>query len=148
MGHAKWPDNGLERVEACPVCNEKSRTLLYDGLTDRVFFCAPGRWTLYACNYCHSAYLDPRPTPETIGIAYNTYFTHEEKGEVVPKSRFGLLKRGLRNGYLNARYKTNLRPSMSIGRFITPLLPQKRTLNELIRNLPTHITKGKLVDIG
>ncbi|MBN6743213.1 hypothetical protein JKG47_22615 [Acidithiobacillus sp. MC6.1] len=39
-----WPADGLERVERCPICGEADRSLLYEGLTDKVFFCAPGQW--------------------------------------------------------------------------------------------------------
>src|SRR5260221_3119952 len=50
-------------------------TTLFRSLTDRTFRCAPGRWTLYGCAGCHSAYLDPRPTPQSIGLAYRRYYT-------------------------------------------------------------------------
>lgn len=144
----EWPEDGLERVESCPVCGAKARTLLHSGLTDRVFFCAPGEWTLYSCNQCHSAYLDPRPTAESIGLAYKNYFTHTEEKEKKMDSSLKRLKRGIRNGYLNKKYDTNLQPSIAFGRWLTPLLPQKRTLNEIYRNLPPRFNHGKLIDIG
>jgi 2-polyprenyl-3-methyl-5-hydroxy-6-metoxy-1,4-benzoquinol methylase len=143
-----WPPAGLERVERCPVCQSPERHLLYDHLTDRVFFCAPGEWTLYTCSQCQSAYLDPRPTPETIGLAYSNYFTHEEPTEKTPSSSFGRFKRRLRNGYLNAKYKCNLQPSSPLGRWVTPLLPQKRTQDEIYRRLPTNVHHGRVADIG
>jgi len=40
------------------------------------FHAAPGRWTLHRCRGCGSAYLDPRPTQATIGLAYRAYVTH------------------------------------------------------------------------
>ncbi|MHB1644059.1 MAG: class I SAM-dependent methyltransferase, partial [Acidithiobacillus sp.] len=52
-----WPPEGLEQVERCPICGEADRTLLHDGLTDKIFFCAPGRWSLYQCPTCGVAYL-------------------------------------------------------------------------------------------
>ena len=142
-----WPKEGLERVESCPICGEKDRTLLYEDLTDKVFFCAPGRWSLYSCPACGSAYLDPRPTLATIAMAYSAYYTHEEANDV-PKDRLGLFKRSLRNGYLNARYQAHLRPTWGMGRWITPLLPQKRWVDEGVRHLPTTGKPGVLVDIG
>jgi len=52
-----WPKDGLESVSRCPVCNSDKRELLYDRLTDRVFFCAPGEWSLYKCCNCGCGYL-------------------------------------------------------------------------------------------
>lgn len=147
MENQSWAKDGLERVESCPVCGEVDRTLLYEGLTDKVFFCAPGEWSLYRCAACGSAYLDPRPTSATIGRAYSAYYTHEEANDA-PRSRFGLIKRSLRNGYLNAHYQAQLRPAWGMGRWITPLLPQKRWVDEGVRHLPTTGKPGILVDIG
>lgn len=56
-------------------------TALYvvaQGETDRVFFCAPGKWNLYRCLDCESAFLDSRPTQNSIVKTYSTYFTHEQ----------------------------------------------------------------------
>lgn len=120
-----WPKEGLERVESCPICGEVDRTLLYEGLTDKVFFCAPGQWSLYSCPTCGCAYLDPRPTPATIAMAYSDNYTLEE-GNDAPKGRFARFTRRLRNDYLNALYNTDLQPAWKIGRWITFLLPRKR----------------------
>jgi len=143
-----WPQEGLERVERCPICSEVDRTLLYGGLTDKIFFCAPGRWSLYQCPTCGAAYLDPRPTSATIAMAYSAYYTHEE-GDDAPKGGFAHFKRRLRNDYLNARYNTDLQPAWKIGRWITFLWPQKRKqIDESVRHLPATGKPGVLVDIG
>ena len=143
-----WPADGLERVEECPVCGSAMRTLLYKSLTDKVFFCAPGRWTLYRCTDCNSAFLDPRPTTATIALAYSSYFTHELASDDAPQSRMGRIKRGIRNGYLNARYQVQLQPAILAGRWITPLLPAKRrAIDEFVRHLPQK-KGGKVADIG
>jgi len=143
-----WPQEGLERVESCPICGEVDRELLYEGLTDRVFFCAPGRWSLYRCMACGSAFLDPRPTPATIAMAYNIYFTHDD-GVEGAKGLFGSLKRRLRNGYINGLYNKNIQPASKIGHLITSLLPPKRRqIDESVRHLPTTRPPGTLVDIG
>ena len=148
LGNQPWPQEGLERVERCPICGEVDRTLLHDGLTDKVFFCAPGRWSLYQCPTCGAAYLDPRPTPATIAMAYSDYYTHEE-GDDAPKGRFAHLKRRLRNDYLNARYNADLQPAWKVGRWITPLLGRKRKqIDESVRHLPATGKPGVLVDIG
>jgi hypothetical protein len=77
----EWPANGLEVVDRCPVCGEGEREILHQGLRDQVFYCAPGEWTLYCCRGCCSAYLDPRPTAETIYLAYRKYYTHQLAGD-------------------------------------------------------------------
>ncbi len=42
-----WPAEELEAVDRCPLCGCADRKALHQDLTDRVFFCAPGRWSLY-----------------------------------------------------------------------------------------------------
>ncbi|MDQ3823220.1 MAG: class I SAM-dependent methyltransferase, partial [Actinomycetota bacterium] len=63
-----------EPVPACPVCGDGRRGVLHAGLVDRLYG-APGRWTLHRCAGCGAAYLDPRPTPESIAAAYERYYT-------------------------------------------------------------------------
>jgi len=95
-----WPISELESVDFCPLCKSADRKVLYKGLTDRVFFCAPGEWDLYRCGRCGTGYLDPRPTVASIGLAYKSYYTHEPEGgapEFDGKARS--LKASLRNGY-------------------------------------------------
>lgn len=64
-----WNKENMESVDACPVCNGQQRKILHNGLIDNVFRVAPGHWDLYECLNCVSAYLDPRPTLESIGRA-------------------------------------------------------------------------------
>ncbi len=144
-----WPADGLERVEQCPICGGADRSLLYEGLADNVFFCAPGQWSLYRCASCGAAFLDTRPTPSTIGLAYSAYYTHEEPDDA-PKGWLGGLKRSLRNGYLNKCYRVHLRPANKAGRWLMPILPHKKLVDELVRHLPPapHGKPGVLVDIG
>jgi 2-polyprenyl-3-methyl-5-hydroxy-6-metoxy-1,4-benzoquinol methylase len=71
-----WPSEGLEPVTACPVCGSASHEVMHTGLTDNTFFAAPGRWTMKGCVQCGTGYLDPRPTADSIGGAYASYYTH------------------------------------------------------------------------
>ncbi len=71
-----WPADGLAALGSCPVCGEARRSLFLDRLRDTTFYSAPGEWTLWRCADCRSLYLDPRPTPETVGLAYDDYYTH------------------------------------------------------------------------
>lgn len=144
----QWPEDGLERVDSCPVCGTKARTLLHKGLTDRVFFCAPGEWTLYSCDHCHSAYLDPRPNLATIALAYQNYYTHNQD-ENISNGKIAHLKRSLRNSYINYTYNSRLHPEIKLGYFIVMLFTQKRKeIDERLRHLPNNIENGIVLDIG
>ena len=145
-----WPPDGLEPVPACPACGASVRLTLYEGLRDRVFAVAPGSWTLYSCRGCGAAYLDPRPTRESIGLAYRNYVTADAPaapdGATSRSSSVGLLRHKLRNGYVNGRYGYALSPATSVGRFVLPLFPRKRETADMYwRHLPKQAT---LLDAG
>lgn len=146
-----WPESGLERVEFCPVCGLKRRRIFYDQLTDRVFFCAPGTWSFWECANCGSAFLDPRPTPETIHIAYETYFTHSGQWRK-PAVTLSLPRRFLRslaNGYFNRRFGTSFLPDRPLGQVLIHLLPFIRNTKDYVgRHLPKPWPGARLLDIG
>ena len=73
-----WPAEHLEKVPCCPVCGGSKRELMHSDLIDNVFHVAPGKWQLWRCLNCKSAFLDPRPTAQSIGLAYVDYYTHGE----------------------------------------------------------------------
>ena len=147
-----WPEGGLESVKQCPVCGNEQRTLLYEGLTDRVFRTAPGRWTLHQCVSCGSAYLDPRPNQATIGLAYGSYYTHDGQDHPTIR-RIGPLRTLLHdwlNGYINACYGLNRQPASTLGRWMIPLFPPIRAAADTECR---HLTRppaggGALLDIG
>lgn len=146
-----WPADGLERVKTCPVCASNRRDPLYEELTDRVFRCAPGAWALYRCNSCRSAYLDPRPTPDSIGLAYQNYFTHEvavqpQFSNTLPR---GYLNAGIRNDYLKARFGVTFYPRLPMGRLASYLMPYQRLAwDQRLRHLALPRKGAKLLDIG
>jgi 2-polyprenyl-3-methyl-5-hydroxy-6-metoxy-1,4-benzoquinol methylase len=115
-----WPEGGLERVSACPVCGDHQRKPAHDHLSDRVFRCAPGLWTLHECGGCGSAYLDPRPTPATIGRAYQQYCTHAPTGGVdyARASWWRRFRIAQRNAYLNRNYGYDLKPAVGLPLFL------------------------------
>lgn len=148
---APWPIEDLETVELCPVCRASERALLHQGLTDRVFGCAPGAWTLYACLACGSAYLDPRPTLSSIGRAYAEYFTHTSDESIsaneLPKAKW--LRRALANGYRNWRFGTRLAPATAWGVPLAFVVPGMRELLDVgYRYLPKADTGARLLDVG
>ena len=146
---SEWPVDGLEFVTNCPVCSADNRELLHEGLTDRVFFCAPGEWSMYRCESCASTYLDPRPTQETIGLAYQHYFTHKEVPDYSSLSFQGKIRRRLANGYRNHRYGTRDYPSSRLGIVVASLMPDVRAMTDgAMRHLPKVKEGARLLDMG
>jgi 2-polyprenyl-3-methyl-5-hydroxy-6-metoxy-1,4-benzoquinol methylase len=145
-----WPVAGLEFLGSCPVCGSADRDILYAGLEDRLYN-APGKWNLYSCGNCRSSYLDPRPSIETIQIAYGQYHTHTEQSVLPASELHGLrrLKRVLANGYKNWKFGTSLEPSSRFGILAAFLLPAQRAiLDRQYRHLPRRQQRGRLLDIG
>jgi SAM-dependent methyltransferase len=144
----EWPSDGLEAVPSCPVCAGEHRQVLYEGLTDRIFFTAPGRWTLHRCADCGSVFLDPRPDRATIGLAYANYYTHAE-GPAARPPRAERVRDAIRNGYLNARYGYELAPASRLGPVIAALLPKRRWYaDHLVRHLEREPGRNRLLDVG
>lgn len=147
-----WPESGLEVLGACPVCGAKRRRLLHEGLTDDAFRCAPGKWTLWRCDVCTNAYLDPRPDVETIGMAYRSYYTHAGEAARDDFSALGFLRKLRRlasNGYTNQRYGTKYSPSSPCLGLVLGLFPRARLgLDVLHRWMPKPNDGAKLLDVG
>lgn len=143
---SSWPPNGLETVARCPICGARERALLYEGLDDRIFFSAPGRWTLHRCIRCDAAFLDPRPNRATIGQAYSSYYTHQQASPTLGGADY---KAAIRNGYLNHRYGYRLAPSSALGPIVARLLPKRRWFaDRLVRHLNCPRGSGRLLDVG
>ena len=149
----EWPEEGKEILRSCPVCSGFERSVLHPELTDRIFFCAPGVWSMYRCDDCRCGYLDPRPTPQAIGLAYAEYYTHAAPQEEVFLSSSTFIGRRLaflRNGYLNVRFpRLGLTPSHPLGFRFLKYCPETHALAERdVRHLPAPSPGAKLLDIG
>jgi len=146
-----WPVTELEFLGYCPICGSKQREVLHIGLRDHVFGVAPGVWTLHRCFECRSAYLDPRPTVESIGRAYINYYTHQANDHPIVR-RIGAVRTLLHdslNDYRNAFYGLNRQPSLPIGRWLIPLLPPLRAaVDAECRHLSRPVSNGLLLDVG
>lgn len=147
-----WPRADLEPVPACPVCGSESREKIYDELEDCVFKVAPGKWSLQRCMTCNSGYLDPRPTRETIGRAYATYFTHVDTDHPIVR-RIGRIRSLLHdaiNGYQNRRHGSARSPSAPLlGRFLFLAPSLWAAARSECRHLPRPgITGRKVLDVG
>jgi SAM-dependent methyltransferase len=139
-----WPEGGMEPVPSCPLCGANERKLLYRGLSDRVFSSAPGLWDLWRCGKCESAYLDPRPTRESLPLAYRRYYTHEDAAP--PPRAVPHLRRALANGYRNSRYGAKLTPASKLGSYIGRIPPFGWGIDSRYRYLPRP--PGRVLDIG
>jgi 2-polyprenyl-3-methyl-5-hydroxy-6-metoxy-1,4-benzoquinol methylase len=123
----------------------------YIRLTDRLSFRAPGEWALSRCLACRSGYLDPRPTPQAIGLAYTNYFTHEPpplppSGESKSFARF---KAGLRHDYLRSRYGIVLGARIPLGRLAVHLAIRRRlALDRALRHFGPPGPGARLLDVG
>ncbi len=147
---SEWPTDGIESLGACPVCGSPERDLLFEGLRDRIFLCAPGAWDMQRCRACGTGYLDPRPTPKTIHLAYRDYYTHDEFTSDQPGSRLGKIRQALGNGYRNRRFGLKLVPELAIGALIARLLPNmKGRIDAHYRFIaPARSADDAILDIG
>lgn len=145
----EWPQHGIETVKTCPLCGASGRRVLYSNMIDRNVRVAPGHWTFMQCNRCGCAYLDPRPTSETVGLAYREYFTHHMPSDSKKLLGIPRLRRAISNDYRNAYYGTCLHPGLWPGRWITRLLPtRRRSIDAQMRHLRTFGRSGRLLDVG
>ncbi|HET7569222.1 MAG TPA: class I SAM-dependent methyltransferase [Gammaproteobacteria bacterium] len=149
-GTTNWPVDGLEYMGHCPVCGSTSRERFYEGLNDHVFD-APGNWTMFKCGGCGSGYLDPRPTRETIGLAYKNYFTHEPDPLPTGGSFWKRSRVAIRNAYLNRKFGYKFTPAVPWGFWVMHLLPSPLRLewDHLARHLrPPQPGHNRLLDVG
>ena len=149
----QWPPNDLEHVASCPICGNAERSLLHEGLIDRVFHCAPGKWSFWSCAACHCAYLDPRPSRASIHRAYDSYFTHQEATPLKSYSSLSpwrKLGRRFLNGYTNFRYSTRKVPANIFGVLVLLILwPLRMRVDREYRHMPRlPAGGGTLLDLG
>jgi 2-polyprenyl-3-methyl-5-hydroxy-6-metoxy-1,4-benzoquinol methylase len=143
-----WPADGLTRVEACPACGGTDRARLHEGVRDRLFS-APGNWTVWRCGDCGSAFLDPRPSDATLGLAYADYMTHEPPAEAAGDGPLAQARRRLVNGYLNRRYGYRLTPASALGWPLLSLIPPDPAhRDKWIRHLRWPGGEPSLLDVG
>lgn len=144
----QWPEDALERVAACPFCESAERRTLHRDLYDVTFFCAPGGFKMERCGECGSGYLDPRPTPTSLGRAYAAYYTHTARPGLAPRqSRLGRLREALANGYRNHRFGSDLKPALRVGVPLILAMPRRRAqIEAYCRHLPRR--PGVVMDFG
>lgn len=143
-----WPSKDLEEVAACPYCGSLERNIAHQDVQDWSFYCAPGRWTYWNCGNCGALYLNPRPTKQSIGRAYATYYTH---GGSSVSRMLSIGKSLVRNLCYFAWYGIALQPRIALPRFLFPVLSVFRTRiappSFILRELH-QLPKGRVVDVG
>ena len=153
---ADWPLQDTEQVDACPTCGHTTWQVLHAGLRDLAFGAAPGAWTLVQCDVCGCAFLERRPTPQSIARAYATYYTHEGSAASQPDAPGvgARLRRMLANGYRNRLYGSRLRPSLGpIGTLAGWAVPDARArvareAPGLLGARPPEPGVSRLLDVG
>jgi SAM-dependent methyltransferase len=145
-----WPASDLEACPACPACHAAARAPWFTDLADRLYGCACGLWTFQRCARCGAAYLDPRPTRETIGGAYNDYYTHASSPPAASESSSPAQnwRRALRHGYLNRRYGLSLARPSPLGPLLVPLVPGLASRHRRWARLPRPHEAASLLDVG
>lgn len=137
----------IENVTACPLCGDARSEVLYAKLRDRLFG-VPGKWSYKRCFSCGLIFLDPRPTPETIGRAYLVYPTHETVA--LPNDLPRRLRAWVRRGYLARAFGyaegTNV-PQRIAGRLMHLHPGQREYANGSIMYLPASC-RGRVLDVG
>jgi len=146
-----WPEQHLQKLGHCPVCESSLAEVLHENLQDRIFFCAPGSWTMFNCQNCGCAYLDPRPDEASIGLAYSEYYTHDIDESWLSDASFWARRLpSWRNGYIKRRFPAfAAQPTNLSGGQLLARSPTARVLLERdVRHLPTPTADARLVDIG
>lgn len=146
-----WPASRLENIEFCPICRDSRSERLYSALTDSVCRCAPGEWSMQRCKGCQVAYLNPRPTCDSIGLAYGKYYTHQvsRRMRTSDLSPFGFLKTAIKNDYLKFRFGVTLHPRFPFGILVVYLMPYLLLkVEQSIRHLPPANDRARLLDVG
>ena len=151
MTEVQPPAPELDTLGECPVCEATARTEVYRDLRDLIFQTAPETWSLWRCAQCGLHYLDPRPTMDSIGRHYVTYYTHGSAPDL-PADPEVLPPRPLRpciDDWLNHHF--GIRPTVRFpgSRWALGLFPGlRRSLACAHRHLRPPHPGAKLLDIG
>ncbi|MGH9160735.1 MAG: class I SAM-dependent methyltransferase [Vicinamibacteraceae bacterium] len=104
---------------------------------------------MHRCTSCGSGYLDPRPTPETLGLAYREYYTHKQKPDFESLDRVSKMRRALANGYRHWRFGTADAPGSRLGVLMLVMSPRYRAkVDATMRHLPKPRPGQRLLDVG
>ena len=141
-----WPAKDLEIVGQCPYCSSPHKVLEYEDAQDWAFHNAPGKWSYWRCHDCDALYITSRPTSESIGRAYSTYYTHNRNHKMLCL-RF---KDRLKNEFYSHALSASLHPQLHLPKYLEWILLPLNSIIFLPFGLSTlaRLPKGKLVDVG
>lgn len=149
-----WPKADLEYLHVCPICASPERQLLFDDLEDWTFRAAPGKWSLWNCSTCSTAYLDPRPNQASIGRAYKVYYTHGPADSGGPSSSLRQLARRIRNrarwAYYGAKFGQTVPIADRVAGAVFGRISKLTSVADLaLRDLsPPKSREDRVLDIG
>ncbi|MFA5800902.1 MAG: class I SAM-dependent methyltransferase [Thermoleophilia bacterium] len=142
--------NDIEiNTEQCPDCILCGTVgvIVYRDLKDTLFG-APGTWNTMRCPECGLFWIDPSPTSEAVGMAYDSYYTHSAKDG--GKQRLSSLKKSLSNHVWKRcyGYRDLIDPSEDLlGRVLSYIPPLKESVGMSIMELNASL-RGSILDIG
>jgi 2-polyprenyl-3-methyl-5-hydroxy-6-metoxy-1,4-benzoquinol methylase len=134
----------------CYLCGGKGAPL-YSGLVDYLFQ-APGTWSMQRCSRhgCDLLWLDPIPTEEDIGKAYQHYGTHRDADDDA-ESWTRRIYNVMREGYLARAYGYNAGAVPAWKKFFGLLLylhpAQRANLDFSVMYLPAQ-PGARLLEVG
>jgi SAM-dependent methyltransferase len=135
-----WEPSELENILRCSFCGGGSHSREITGVRDWAFRCADGDWDYHRCAHCGSLLLNPRPTENSIGKAYSTYYTHRrgrwKKFRFILKANFIF--------FLRLAKSSRISP---IRRLVSFVAEKRIKLRKPLQYL-TEVTPGVVVDIG
>jgi 2-polyprenyl-3-methyl-5-hydroxy-6-metoxy-1,4-benzoquinol methylase len=142
-----WPEADLEDVNTCPYCGSEQRTLAYKEVQDWSFYCAPGKWSYWDCKECEALYLSPRPTKDSIGLAYKRYYTHTNLSNLSVST---LLKLVIKNECWSHLLNVSIKPRLWLPKFMRRLLSPISSRLALPYDIVelARLPKGRLIDVG
>ena len=103
---------------------------------------------MYRCGGCGSGFLNPRPTPGSIALAYANYYTHAQTGGVKRGAISWWKQRRIseRNYYLNTHFGYDLQPAAKSWLFLSRRRRQRFDRYAGYLHFPG--TGARLMDIG
>jgi 2-polyprenyl-3-methyl-5-hydroxy-6-metoxy-1,4-benzoquinol methylase len=126
--------------------------MLYEGMRDRLFD-APGEWNLRRCpnGDCGLLWLDPMPTEEDIGKAYEVYYTHGEESAAGAPTTLSLLHRAVRRikqAYVDMEFNAASSQLCRVLAVPIYLMPWYRADLEFPLRALSNPQKGRMLDVG
>ena len=150
MTEEQWLKNEIEVLSACPLCQCKKSSIMFNSLIDIMMHKSIDKWTLNRCSECAVAYLSPRPNRESIHKAYANYYTHEEGSNTFKKGKFSVFISYLKKIIYTIKYKREYQFKEYILYLIMYIIyPARLFLDSKIRHIgPLVNNKNHLLDIG